>query len=436
LPSVVKNLSPVLLELSVTVPAAEIDRAFETALTTVAREARLPGFRRGKVPRSVARRMFGRALLADLRGDLVAKASAEAIEEHGIEPVSEPEFSAEGIEELIGGQDFRFTLQVATAPRLERVNFDDVEIRRHQLELPADLVERELESIRSRLATAADPEEPRPARVGDLVHVEIERWIDGEWKGSASPENRLVLDPGEIREEFVEALTGGLPGDVREIELSHPGDDGESLRLRMKVVGVQERHLPELDDELARDTGEFETLEELKADIERQARETAKVEERRRLRQDLFEALRRANPMELPAALVRKQAAAMQREVKGLGGLDDGAEGDVEEPVHETLAAGIEQAARELVHTHFLNRELARLHGIEVSAEEVEAGIERMATGSGLPVPLLRAQLSKLGRLDEFESRLLEDKVVDFALARVRVLESAAPPDENPDGKE
>ncbi len=438
MPSTVKTLSPVLCELRITVPAARVDEVVEKAIGRLARETKLAGFRRGKVPRAVIQRMFGKALLADLRGELVAGAYVDALEEHGIEPVAEPEIEVERFGELTRGQDFEFTIEVPIAPRLEQVSFEGIEVARRPVEVPADLVDRQLADIRSRLATAVDLDEPRPASTGDLVSVELERRIAGEWKKSEPPVDQLVLEPGEIREEFIAALTGTIPGDEREIELPAPDEGAEGLKFRARVIGVQERRLPDLDDELAKDASEFETLAELRADIERQAREAKETEERKRLRHDLFDALRQANPMDLPETLVRRQTRAVQDNLRGMLGLDSGEqEGDeAGHAVREAVLAGAEKTAREIVHQHFLLRELARLHELETTDADVEAEIEHIAARSGMPVPRLRAELAKDDRRHELAARLLEDKVFDFALARVKVVETVAPPDDDTGGKD
>jgi trigger factor len=434
----VKNLSPVLLELSVTVPAVEIDRAVDQAIGKLARETRLPGFRRGKVPRAVIQRMFGKALLADLRGELVAGAYVEALAEHGIDPVAEPELDIERFGELARGRDFEFAIEVPIAPRLEQARFEGVEIRRRPMELPADLIDKELESIRARLATAVDLDEPRPARVGDLLRVEVERRLDGGWKRSEPPVDELILDPEHVSEQFVEALSGAVPGDVREVELPPPEGAGTGLGFRFRVVELKERRLPVLDDELARDASEFETLAELRADIERHAREVREAEERKRLRHDLFDALREKNELELPETLVRRQARAMQENLRGMLGLGSGesAADEAGRAVQDAMLAGAEKTAREIVHQHFLVRELARLHDLEVTEADVAAEFEALAARSGLPVPRVRAEFAKEGRRHELEARLLEDKVFDFALARVTVLEAEAPPAEGDGGKD
>jgi trigger factor len=429
-PSTVENLSPVLLELNVTVPAAEVDRAVDRAIARLARETKLPGFRRGKVPRSVIQRMFGKALLADLRGELVTQGYLEALAEHGLEPVAEPEIDGERLAEVARGQDFQFTVAIATAPRLEQVSYDGIELQRYRIEIPADRIDAEIEKLRRGLAVVAELPEPRPARVGDLVRTELERWSDGQWQRSGTPIDELVLEPGEIREEFVAALSGAVPGDEREIELPGPGEQGAGLRFRAKVVGVQERRLPDLDDDFAKDVGDFETLSALRAGVESRLREAAEEQERKRLRHALFEALRGVNPLELPDALVRRQTQAMQHRFQDLFKLDvEGTEiGDGEQAVREALAAGAEKTAREVVHQHFLTRELARLGQLELTEAEVEEELGRIASRSGMSLPRLRAEISKDGRRAELMSRLLEDKVFAFALDRVKVVETDAPP--------
>ena len=421
--STVKDLSPVHKELTVTVPAAEIEKAADRVYAKLAKEARVRGFRKGRVPRGVLRRMFGKAVLMDVRGDVVASAFAEAVAEHALEPVDEPDIEVGDIE---AGKDYQFTVRLHTAPRLDEMTYDGIELERRRVEVPEERVREELEKLRARMATAVELEKPRPAAEGDLVLVELERFEDGEWKETSMPPQEIVLEKGGVRDEFVEALTGAEVGDRPVVELGGPEDPEERrTRFRATVTEIKGRVLPELDDELAKDTGAFDTLEELTADVERRLRESLEEAERDRLKNALYEELVEKNPMELPEGLVHKQGEAMKAQFQGMFGGDGG----VDESVAKTLAEGAEQNARRLVHRHFLTREAARHAEIEVTDADVDAELERMAKRSGMPLPRVRAELADAGRRAELEAELLERKVVDFALGQVKVTEVDEPSD-------
>jgi len=419
LPSTVKNLSPVLAELQIEVSPEQIEESYNRALSQLAREAKVRGFRKGKVPRAVLKRMFGRAVLADLREDVVGRHFLEALKEHDVDAIGEPEIDAGDIAE---GVPYRFSVKVETSPRLAAINYDGIELERHPARVQAATLDAELDRLRSAMATTADLDEPRPAAVGDMVRIQMTRWADGAWADPPMPPQDLVLEESSAPPQFLEVLPGMGVGDEREIEFGQPREGGERNRFLCKVMAVQRRVLPDLDDEFAKDLGEFATLADLRADIEKRMLEGQERQEEERLRHALFDALRERNPLELPERILARQTMAMKEQFAGmLGGGGDG------EEALRRLEEGTEKAAREMVHQHFLQAEIVRHGALEVTDADLEAELARMSEQTGLPVPKLKAELSKSQRMSEMRNNLMERKVFDFVLPRVRIIDTEPP---------
>ena len=425
MPSTMKNINPVLVELSIEVTPDEIQNSLNKAYSQLSKEARVRGFRKGKVPRAVLKRMFGKAVLSDLKGDLVSKGFFDAIKEHDLNPIGEPDFEVE--DEVLEGEPYRFSVKVETSPRLEEVVYEGIELERHKVEVPGDRVNEELARLQSAMATAANLDDPRAARLGDLVGVGMKRWVDGEWKGPATKPQEVVLEDGAAPDEFLKEIPGMNVGDEKEIVLGEVAEGQEPNKFLCTIDSIKERQLPELDDEFAKDLGDFDNLEQLKADIEKRIGDGLAKTEEDRLRHAMFDALREKNPMELPERILAQQAQMMRMQFAGMMGAQGEDEG--KEEALKKLDESTEKAARDIVHQHFLIEEIARHGEIEVNDEDLEAEIAEMSERSGLPVPKVKAELAKNNRLGEIKTTILERKVFDFVLPKVKITETDAPAD-------
>jgi trigger factor len=424
-PSTVNELSPTLKEIAIEVSGEDVARAVERAYAKLGREARVRGFRRGKAPRGVLRRMYGKALLNEVRGEIVSAAFVDALKEHDIDPVSEPEIDAD---ELIEGQGYSFKFTIETTPRLEEVNLEGIEVERYKVEVASELVDVELKRLRDGMATTTDLEEPRPARAGDMVRINGKRWEEGEWTSARMPpEQELVLERGSLPDELFEALEGASVDEEKVVEIPHTGPEGKPGRLLIKLLGIKERQLPELDDELAKDVGDFETLADLEADVEQRLKEMLEKNENDRIKQSLFSELRDKNPLELPASLVERQTQAMKEQFRSMLAQAEKTEDADEEAARKKLEDGAGEAARNVIHQHLLMKEIARLWEVQVADDELDEELKTMAQQSGLPLPMLRAEYAKGGRLDELKSNIVERKVFDLALTKVKIVEVDRP---------
>ena len=276
------------------------------------------------------------------------------------------------------------------------------------------------------MAKTTTPAEPRPARTGDAVRLEIRRWRDGAWQDQPLPPQELVLTEDDMRPELYAALPGLRVGDEREVVFSPEEPETEPAKFLCKVLEIKERTLPEIDDELAKDVGDFETLAALKDDIAKKHTEAMERDEEKRLRHELFDKLREKNPLELPPRVVAQQADMMASQLLGMmsrGGSEDGLPKDAAEKLGESAKT----AAREVVHQHFLVREIARLNGLAVTGDDVEAELVQMAASTGLPLPQIKARMAQGSRLTELKVGLMERKVFDFVKPKVKITDIDVP---------
>jgi trigger factor len=253
------------VRLRVDVPQADLRHAVEHATSDLARSVKVPGFRKGKVPLRVLEtrigreRIFSEAVESHIGGWFLNAAATTRIR-----PVAAPEYEYD----LPGSEDddFSFVATVSVQPKPEPADWTQLEVPYAEPEVPAEVVDEEIEALRASVAELT-PVEDRPARTGDVVVIDVIAADSGEGQRDLVVE----LGAGRLVEELERALTGATAGETKEVELPQP--DGSVARASVTLKELKEKVLPPLDDELARAASEFDTLEQLRADIEQRIRD-------------------------------------------------------------------------------------------------------------------------------------------------------------------
>jgi len=295
------------VRLTVEVPQADLEHAVEHATHDLAESVKVPGFRQGKVPPQVLQARIGRE-----------RVFREAVESHiggwflnaaagtRIRPVAAPEYDYEL--PTSEGDEFSFTATVAVQPKPELADWTQLEVPYEEPEIPEGLVDQEVEALRESVAELA-PVEGRPAKTGDVVVIDA---LDENGEGQRD----LVVELGDGRlvEEIERALTGASQGESKQVEFESP--DGETAKATVEVKEIKEKVLPPLDDELARSASEFDTLDELRADIERRVQEVLDEEAETRFRAEAVDRLVEASKVQVGGPLVEARTREL---LNGLG---------------------------------------------------------------------------------------------------------------------
>jgi trigger factor len=295
------------VRLTVEVPQADLEHAVEHATHDLAESVKVPGFRQGKVPPQVLEarigreRIFREAVESHIGGWFLNAAAGTRIR-----PVAAPEYEYD----LPSSDDdeFSFTATVAVQPKPELADWTQLEVPYEEPEIPEGLVDQEVEALRESVAELA-PVEGRPAKTGDVVVIDA---LDESGEGQRD----LVVELGDGRlvEEIERALTGASQGETKQVEFD--GADGETAKATVEVKEIKEKVLPPLDDELARAASEFDTLDELRADIERGVREVLEEEAETRFRAEAVDRLVEASKVQVGGPLVEARTSEL---LNGLG---------------------------------------------------------------------------------------------------------------------
>jgi trigger factor len=299
--TVVEELPENRIRLEVEVPSGDVKHAIDHAASDLAASLKIPGFRKGKVPMQVLLARVGKERLY-----------SEAVESHiggwfrnaavreNIRPVEQPNYDYELPES--GDETFRFAATVAVQPKPDVADWTKLEVPRAESEVPQELIDQELEGLRE-TAAALVPVDGRPAQAGDTLVVDLIR-------GNESERDYVVeLGTPRLLPEIDAALTGMSVGETKEISY------GEEETVEATVKEIKEKELPALDDDLARAASEFDTLEELRADVELHLREALEQEVESEFRSAALGALVRESKVEPSPELVRQRATALLREL-------------------------------------------------------------------------------------------------------------------------
>ncbi len=419
----VESISPVKKRLSVEIPPEEVSEKEQAALKDLRRRVTVPGFRRGKAPLDVLRRLYGERVRADVISRLIEESYQEALRQEEIVPVAEADIQIQSLP--MAEESLSYTAVVEVRPRVEPRGYTGLTLKRERVEVDETEVEAELESLRRQRATFEPAPEDHEAAEGDLVVMDYEGTVDGEaLEGLTGEDRSVVLGSGVLIEGFEDALLGVKAGEEREVEVSFPDDyrspelAGRPAVFRVRVKEVKIQRLPDLDDEFAKEVAQVEGIEELRDRIRDGIRREKERRAESAFRERVVDALLEANPFEVPDALVRRQLAhtlERLREDLARRGMSLEDLGMDEARLQETQRAGAERAVR----WAFLLQAIADAEGIEVTDDDVDARIREIAEADGRPYPLIRSYFEEGNRIDNLRSALLERKVLD------RVLESS-----------
>jgi trigger factor len=407
--------------ITIEIPSEVVDQEIDRVTKGYSKQARLPGFRPGKVPPNVIKQRFKDQILHDVLHGLIPRAIEDALTERGVEPVDTPNVKDVDIKE---GQPLKFTAAFETLPPFDPGDLGTLTIREPATSLDADAVEKTLYRLRER-AARLEPVEGRAAAIGDTLIVDLER---KDARGETDRHEAVPIELGAAANPpgFDANLVGMNPGDEKSFVVHFPDDypvkelAGTDVGYSVKLKELRHRVLPDMDDEFAKDLGEFETLDALRERIEKDLMEEAEIATRREVRNELLKQLAQRITFEVPASLVDREIDRR---------LEEFARRLMEQNI-DPRQANIDWAqfreaqrepAREAVASALVLDEIARRENLVVGTEDLDKEIEQFATRSGRTPAAVRAQLEKEGGISRLYAGLRREKAIDFALSRAKL---------------
>jgi trigger factor len=421
----------------VEIPSTAVDAEINRVAADYSRKARIPGFRPGKAPARVIKQRFKDQILHDVAHDLIPRAVDEALRERGVEAVDSPDVRDVNIEE---GQPLTFTASFDTVPEFDPGDFSTIAFKRASNAVNDEAVALALQRLRDRGARH-EPVEGRGVDHGDTVTLDLERRDGGQEPSSADARKEKDSRPPDVHNDvsvelgakanppgFDEQLLGLDVGATKSFTLHYPADYaiGElantDVSYTVTVKALKRRVLPELDDEFAKDLGEFDTLDALKARVREDLEHEAKHAAERENRSELMKQLASRVPFDVPASMIDREIDRR---------LEDFARRLIDQNL-DPRQAGIDwnafresqrEVSREAVAAALVLDEVTRRERLEVTEEEIEREVERYAERTGRTPAAVRAALDKDGGLSRIAAGLRREKSIDFVSARAKVVD-------------
>src|SRR5262245_11123866 len=409
--------------LAVEAPVDLVQREWERAYGRVQKQARLPGFRKGHVPRSLVKVHFADDVRREVAQHLIPDVYQQALSEARLEPVDEPDLQDVRLEE---NAPLSFVAVVEVKPPIALDGaYRGLDVQHGPRPVTSAEVEEALERIRERHAQFVSVE--RAAAPGDLVMMDYTLTIEGQ-EPSKQTGYQFVLGDGSVLPEVDQAVAGMRAGEERSVSFRLPDDHRrEALRGKpgtavVKVVEVKEKVLPELNDDLAKSAGEFETLSALRAEALKQLEAHRAAEERHALEEKVVDALLGAHPFAVPESMIVRQVAHQvehARERLRRQGVDpDTMPWDYPKLMGE-LRPGAERAVRRAL----LLEAIAEQEGLAPAEADLESEVEKIAQASQRPTPAVRRMMEKSGDLERLRLSLRERMTLDRLIEQATIHE-------------
>ena len=405
----------------VEIPTDIVNAEIDKVATDYSRKARVPGFRPGKAPARVIKQRYKEQILHDVAHDLIPRAVDDALREKGMEAVDTPDVRDVNIEE---GQPLTFTASFDTVPAFDPGDLSTIALQRPAVAIDEEAVTGALQRLRDRGARY-EPVEGRGVDDGDTVVLDLER---RDAKGAPDTHKDVSIELGAKANPpgFDAQLLGLEVGATKSFDIHYPADypigelAGTEVSYTVTVKGIKRRVLPELDDEFAKDLGDFETLEALKTRVREDLEHEAKHAADRDVRAELMKQLAARVPFEVPASLVDREIDRR---------LEDFARRLIDQNV-DPRQAGIDwtafretqrDVAREAVAAALALDEVTRRERLEVTEDEAEREVSRYAERTGRTPAAVRAALEKEGGLSRVYAGLRREKSIDFVMSRATI---------------
>ena len=409
---------------AVEAPLEVVNQQWERAYGRVQKQARLPGFRKGHVPRSLVKVHFADEVRREVAEHLIPEVYRQALSEAQLDPVNEPDIQDLRLEE---GAPLSFVAVVEVKPAIALRDYTGVEVEHAPTPITTERVDETLERMREQQAEFRLVE--RAAAPGDLVIVDYTLAIEGQ-EPSSQTGYAFVVGDGSVMREIDEAAVGMRAGEQRDVGFRFPDDHrreelrGKSGTAALKIVEVKEKVLPPLDDELAKSMGQFDDLAALRDELHKQLESRQQSEDRMALEDKVVDALLGRHEFGVPESLVMRQIAHQvehARERMRRQGVDpDRLPWDYDKLIGE-LRPGAERAVRR----GLLLEAVADREGLAPTEADLDAEVAKIAEASQRPAPAVRRMMEKGGDLEALRRGLRERMTLQFLIDRAQIRSAA-----------
>ena len=422
----VENLDKNMVKLTIEVPAEELEKAIEAAYKKQKNQISVPGFRKGKVPRAMVEKMYGVGVFyEDAANTLMQQNYPSAVDESGVDIVSRPTVDVVQIEK---GKPFIFTAEVAVKPEVTLGKYMGVTVTKINTSVSEDEVNEALEQQRNNNARTISVTD-RPVAVGDTAVIDFEGFVDGvAFEGGKGENHPLEIGSHTFIDTFEDQLVGKNAGDEVEVNVTFPEQyqaadlAGKPATFKVKINEIKTKELPELDDEFAQDVSEFDTLAEYKESLKKNLEEKKENEAKRTKEDEAVQKIIDKSKMDIPEAMIDTQCETMIEEFAqriAQSGLSMDQYLQFSGLTVDGLKEQVRPEALSRIQASLVLEQIAKDENIEVSDEDVNAEIEKMAASYGMEADKLKEYMGDAEK-DSMKKDLAINKAVELVMSNVK----------------
>lgn len=413
-------------KLNVEIPSEKVKSAFEKVYNDIQRQVEIKGFRKGKAPIATIKNMYKDRVSGDVAQDLISSHYPLALKEQNIDPINYPEFEFEDPSE---SKDFKFTAVFDIRPEVKIKKWEGLEVEKEKFVLDETRVDQVLNNIRNSKLSYEDVLETRGAIMGDVAVIDFEGFVDGKaLENGAGKEQHLELGSKQFIEGYEEGVVGMKVGETRTIALKFPSPyhsvelAGKPVDFKVTLQGLKKKVLPEITEELLKTIGSNQTVEEFKktivADIEQSDKKRIEDSFKNRLLKKLVE----ANPVDVPASLMKDQKAALIEDFKKRM-TDQGMQPTEFESYVQKWDSDFEKTANEMIQSSFLIDKLAIDNDLTCKKEDIDQRFDEYAKQTGIELSRIKEWYSKPEQMSRLSYMITEEKVIKLLTEKTKVKE-------------
>ncbi|MER7015675.1 trigger factor [Saccharopolyspora sp. NPDC000359] len=425
--STVEHLSPTRVRINVEVPFDELKPNFDRAYKALAQQVRIPGFRPGKVPARVLESRIGRGpVLDEVVNEAVPAKYLEAVNSSEVRTLGRPDIEVTKIED---GAEIAFTAEVDVRPEITVPAFGELSVSVDDVEVTEDEVTEQLDSLRARFGTLAGVD--RPAQEGDFVSIDLSATVDGEEVEDAQTSGMSYeIGSGQLIEGIDEALIGASEGDTKTFTTKLVAGEyaGKDAEVTVKLNSVKERQLPEADDEFAQMASEFDTVEELIADLRERMGKVKKMQQGMQARDKVLDALLETVEVPLPEKVVESEVEVRQHDAVHPFDHDEKRFEEwleQQDKTREQFDAETREESEKAVRTQLVLDTIADAEDVSVSDEELTQRIIYQAQRFGVSPDQFVQQAQQSGQLGALYADVRRSKAL-FSVVRQATVTDAS----------
>lgn len=415
-------------KINVVIPADRVSQTYNDIFLDIQKNVTLKGFRKGKAPITQIKSMYKDKVKSDVLKELLNKGFYQALDEHSLNPISQPRFDFKSA--VDEGEEFNFSVEFDVHPEVKLKKFEGLKLTKKKVVIDEEKIAGVLKNIAENNADTTPIFEDRPVQNGDLVKLDFHGYMDGELvEGAHAHDHALDVGSGNFIPGFEEGLLGAKIGENRELNLTFPTDyheaslAGRPIVFKVQIKSINKKTPAAIDDALAAKVGDFKTLDDLKAAIREQMARDEEAEASKELSKQALKALVDNNPIEVPVSLKEEQKKKLIEDVATR--LKNQGMSDVEVAEYKDKWAGdFERTANEMVIGGFIVDQLSKDLGIKPSEQDIENQIRANAQSMGLDYNRVREFYEKPERRSSLKFQLTEEMVLAHVIGKAQISEA------------